>query len=129
MAAGADADDFAVFHIDAIDKGAFTDFAAVVFELSNHLLDQGVGAALKGEDTLAHKVGKDDPVSDGRVIDVGTVGVRDRLHKEAVHIAAAGKKLLEHFTCGLGVVVIEVHRTQMVVKAFDMRAVHLEVID
>ena len=58
-----------------------------------------------------------------------TIGVGDRFHQKAVHIASPGEELFEHLTRGLGVIIVEVHLAQMIVESLDLLAVDLEILD
>ena len=129
LTAHADADDFAIFHVDAFDKCTFAYFAAVIFQFGYHFFNQGVGAALEGEHALTHKVGKDNAVGDGWVINVRSVRVGNWLHQKSVHIATPRKKLLKHFACSLRVVVVEIHLAKMRIESLHFFAVYLEVVD
>ena len=80
LAAHADANDFAIFHIDALDECTFAYFTAVIFKFGYHFFNKGISAALEGENALTHKVGKDNTIGDGWVINVRSVGVGNRLH-------------------------------------------------
>ena len=84
---------------------------------------------MEGEHALTHKVGKDNAVGDGWVINVRSVSVRNRLHQKTVHIAAPRKKFFEHFTCSLRVVVVEVHLAKMRIESLHFLAVYIKVID
>ena len=46
-----------------------------------------------------------------------------------MHIRAPGKERFKHLTRGLRVVIIEVHRPQVIVKAFNFGTIDLEVVD
>ena len=124
-------DFFAVALLDqnAVHKHAFTKLDPVFLELVGHLLDQQIRTALKGENPRAHEVAKHDAEGDRGVVEGGAVGVGNRLHQQAVHVRPPGEKPFEHLPRGLGVVVVVVHRPQVVVEGFDLGRGQLELFN
>ena len=50
-------------------------------QFRHHFFDQDIRPTLKSEDALAHKIGKYDSIGDGRIIDVGAIGIGNRFHQ------------------------------------------------
>ena len=110
-------------------QDVFAEFHAVAAQFVRHPADEEIGAAAKGEDSLAHEVGKHDAEGDRRVVQRGAIGVGDRFHQQAHHLGTAREITLQHLPRRLRVVVVEIHRPQVVEEPFHGRRRHLETLD
>jgi hypothetical protein len=130
---GHDADDplltVPFLHQNPFDQHPFPTLHAVAFQLGDHFFDQQVGSPPERENPGAHEIGEHDAVRDRRVVQSGTVGVRDRFHQQPVHIGPTREETLKQIARRFRVVVVVVHRPQVVVEPFDRFRRQLELLD
>ncbi len=94
-----------------------------------HQAQQPLRAALERIHPLAHEIGEDDAVADGRVFQRRAVGVGDGFHEQPDDVFPAGEESLEELAGGRRLIVVEVHAPRGVEEPFDGLRRHAEALD
>ena len=120
---------FAFFDQDFIDEDFLAQLDAVFLKLGDHFFDQIIGTTTKRINTRAHEVREHNSEGDRGVIEIGAIGIRDRLHEQTVHVGSAREEAIQHLPRRLGVVVVIIHRPQVVVESLYLSALQFKLVD
>ena len=106
------------------DIATYSGIDPVLSQFRLHLAHEIICAPLVDENAFGHEVGKDDAISNRRILERRPVGIRNRLHQQSDDIFATREELFKQLSRCHGLIIVEIHPTSSVEELSNALSLH-----